>query len=160
MRKILNKGFVKLEGTLGSTLETSVFQFHVKAPIFIAKQWFLKQLGSFKETECIGEDFYIPSTFEGFTESECNGLFTKLENYSKWSFNFSRKLIDNGLTQEQARMILPMNTFTSFYWTVTGKQLQHFIRGISMTTPSGCSKEMQAYGAAVAEYLNEKYPTK
>lgn len=154
MRKLLNKGFVKLEGTLGDSLETAVFRFHVKAPIFIAKKWAMKSLGTFLEIESTEEEFYIPPTFVknqlggGFTEEECNALFTKIENYSKWSHNFSKKLISEGLTHDQANMLLPMNAFTSFYWTVSAKHLQFFIRSVGMTD----STELQLYRDALAEY--------
>lgn len=154
MRKILTKGFVKFEGILGSTVDTTVFQFAVKAPLIVANNIFLHQLGQFEMTS-LTEEFYVPATFikdEGaFTESEANALFTKLENYSKWSFNFWRKLCAEGLSVNQAALILPLNTFVTFTWTVNANDLSKFMHQMT-------DFETDQYRAAFRDYYKEKLP--
>ena len=205
VRKVLNKGFVKLVGTLGDELtliqtaqvgldqviddsekkkrlisallnnghsgpfEHIVFTFHVKCPLFIAKQWMRPQLGSFNEMSSrhitVGSDFYTPVYFrkqmsknavpETMSEIECNELAAKFDNFYRWSYNFYKKLLDQGVTKEQARLVLPTGQFTQFYWTVHAKDLMTFIR---TRTEKHTQWEMLQFVQALHSYFSELLP--
>jgi thymidylate synthase (FAD) len=149
MRKILNKGFVKLEGTLGNPIKGPfVFQFHIKAPIFVAQTMFLQNFGDIDGAE-LTEDFYVPAKYGDLSEAQCNTLFTKFENYSKWSFNFYHKLLAEGVIPEQAVMILPMSVYIQFHWTIRASDLDTFAH-------QSTDMEIDQYRTALLDYYKEK----
>jgi thymidylate synthase (FAD) len=92
----------------GTPFEHSLFIFHVKAPIFVARQWFRHRIGSFNEISGryveYQEEFYIPKKFrvphpenkqasiEGYIENEEN-LIKEYEDFIKRSYDFYKRLI-------------------------------------------------------------------
>ena len=148
MRKILNKGFVKLEGVLGNSKDSTVFQFLIKAPVFVSQALFLQNAGHFTETT-LTEDFYVPAKYGDLSEAQCNTLFTKFENYSKWSFNFYHKLLAEGVIPEQAVMILPMSVYIQFHWTIRASDLDTFAH-------QSTDMEIDQYRTALLDYYKEK----
>ena len=55
-------------------------------------------------------------------------------------------LLENGVAREQARAILPVGTYTEFYWTVNARSLFNFLE---LRTHHTAQKEMQEYAEAV-----------
>jgi|LSQX01.2.fsa_nt_gb thymidylate synthase (FAD) len=105
--------------------ETIVFTFDVKCPIFVARQWMRHRIGSFNEESlryCVAEgEVYIPDF-----KDEFNRQFWERINYRQ--FEEYEMLIARGMPKEQARSILPLGTYTKFYWTVNGRSLMNFLR--------------------------------
>lgn len=149
--------------------EHLVFTFHIKCPLFVARQWMRHRMGSFNEisgryTE-IEDDFYIPTAFrkaagsnylfEPMTEGENNKLYSKFENYYAWSFNFYKKLLSEGVSKEQARIILPLGTFTEFYWTVNARYLMNFLK---LRMDEHAQWEIQQYAFILMDFFKEKAP--
>ena len=104
--------------------ETIVFTFDVKCPIFVARQWMRHRIGSFNEESlryCVAErDYFIPS---GLNQQQL--AFWKMYNDEQ----FDRyNLLTQTIPKEQARSILPLGTYTKFYWTVNGRSLMNFLK--------------------------------
>lgn len=104
--------------------ETIVFTFDVKCPIFVARQWMRHRIGSFNEESlryCVAErDYFIPS---GLNQQQL--AFWKMYNDEQ----FDRyNLLTQTMPKEQARSILPLGTYTKFYWTVNGRSLMNFLK--------------------------------
>ena len=104
--------------------ETIVFTFDVKCPIFVARQWMRHRIGSFNEESlryCVAErDYFIP---HGLNQQQL--AFWKMYNDEQ----FDRyNLLTQTMPKEQARSILPLGTYTKFYWTVNGRSLMNFLR--------------------------------
>ena len=104
--------------------ETIVFTFDVKCPIFVARQWMRHRIGSFNEESlryCVAErDYFIPS---GLNQQQLT--FWKMYNDEQ----FDRyNLVKQTIPKEQARSILPLGTYTKFYWTVNGSSLMNFLK--------------------------------
>lgn len=150
--------------------EHVVFQFHVKCPLFVARQWFRHRWSSFNEISGryveMKDEFYIPSyfrtqkgknyIFENLSEEECNELYTKFDNYCKWAHNFYLKLIrEHGVAREQARMILPQSMFTEFYWTVNARSLMNFLK---LRMDVHAQWEIRQYAKAMMEFFMDKTP--
>ena len=202
IRKVLNKGFVKLVDKLGdeqtvaqaasvsfgqeagdpvkdrklinfllangheTPFEHVVFTFHIKCPIFVARQWMRHRIGSFNEISSrytvVQDEFYTPVYFrkqiaknygyENLTESECNELAAKFDNYYKWAHNFYKKLLDQGVAKEQARIILPVGQFTQFYWTVNARSLMNFIK---VRADKHAQWEMQQFALVVQQFFSQ-----
>jgi len=123
--------------------ETIVFTFDIKCPIFVARQWMRHRIGSFNEESlryCVTEgEFYIP-----------DGLTTDIEN--QWrhmhatSFKHYADLLENKIPKEQARSILPMGTYTKFYWTVNGRSLMNFLK---LRLDKGAQAEIREYAEVI-----------
>lgn len=71
---------------------------------------------------CVAEgEVYVPDF-----EDEFNRQFWERINYRQ--FEEYEMLIARGMPKEQARSILPLGTYTKFYWTVNGSSLMNFLR--------------------------------
>ena len=126
--------------------ESSVIKFHVKAPIFVVRQWFRHRWGAFNEisgryTEFPADEFYIPervrvpdkknkqkSVFAEIDEEGHDKFAKTIELSSSISMVTYKKLIAAGVSRELARIILPLNMYTEFYWTVHARALMNFLQ--------------------------------
>lgn len=125
--------------------EAIVFTFDVKCPIFVARQWMRHRIGSFDEESsryCVAEgEFYIP-----------DGLTADIEN--QWrhmhaaAFKHYADLLENKIPEEQARSILPMGTYTKFYWTVNGRSLMNFLLD-KLRPDKGAQAEIREYAEVI-----------
>ncbi|HAZ09183.1 MAG TPA: FAD-dependent thymidylate synthase [Elusimicrobia bacterium] len=150
--------------------EHSLLKFHCRAPIFVARQWFRHRFAayneiSFRYTE-VKDDFYMPEKWRGqdkknkqgsmagadLDQEMLNGMFKKqvdgaLETY--------KKMIAMGTAREMARMVLPVNLYTEFYWTVNARSLMNFV---ALRADAHAQWEIQKYGEAMAKLFREKMP--
>jgi len=156
----------------GTPFEHLNFTFHIKAPIFIARQWFRHRIGSFNEISGryvkLDLDFWSPdewrindkqnlqsSSFKKLSKEEIAELESSLEYTYKYISVTYDHLIAQGVAREQARAILPVGTYTEFYWTVNARSLFNFIK---LRTHESAQKEMQDYGNIIYEIAKETAP--
>ena len=154
----------------GTPFEHIVFTFHIKCPIFVARQWFRHRIGSFNEisgryTE-LSTEFFVP---EAFRENKTdNHQASKMGNFSEdetismlneWNYAIDicestyHSLLEKGVAREQARAILPMGIYTEFYWTVNLRSLFNFI---SLRKANDAQAEMQEYAKTIQLVAEEK----
>ena len=101
--------------------------FHVKAPIFVARQLVKHSFLRWNEVSRRYVDdepeFYVPDVWrgrsadkkqgsEGVVESNANMLY-----YNTMSLGLYNQLLDEGVAPEQARMVLPQSTMTEWWWS-------------------------------------------
>jgi thymidylate synthase (FAD) len=101
--------------------------FHVKAPIFVARQLVKHSFLRWNEVSRRYVDdepeFYVPETWrgrsadkkqgsEGVVESNANMLY-----YNDKALGLYNQLLDEGVAPEQARMVLPQSTMTEWWWS-------------------------------------------
>jgi thymidylate synthase (FAD) len=114
--------------------------FHVKAPIFVARQLVKHKFLRWNEISrrYVDEDpeFYVPDVWRGRAEDKKQGsngvvelynCFDKrnpnflvgetLTHYTKLQGELYQSLLDAGVCPEQARMVLPQSTMTEWYWS-------------------------------------------
>lgn len=129
-----------------------VFKWFVKAPLFVARQWWKHtvastyvddQLGwnekSFRYCSAENEEFYVPTIFKKQAENNRqasdgalgdNDQQLALAQYAQ-AVEVCKQaysgLISTGVSKEQARGILPTCHYTSFVWTCSLQALLHFI---------------------------------
>lgn len=126
-----------------SPLEKVRFEFHVKLPIFTARQWMRHRMGSFNEVSArysaMPNEIYVPDVFP--TQSKSNKQVsgealpeeTQAEARDAYlsaiehAYAVYLKLQNLGVSREVARMVLPVSLYTEFYWTVDLHNLLHFI---------------------------------
>ena len=132
--------------------ETIVFTFDVKCPIFVARQWMRHRIGSFAEESlrhCVAEgEVYVPDFMDEF-----NRQFWERVNYRQ--FEEYEMLIARGMPKEQARSILPLGTYTKFYWTVNGRSLMNFLR---LRLDEGAQAEIREYAKVILDMAKAVAP--
>lgn len=132
--------------------EAMVFTFDVKAPLFVARQWFRHRIGSFNEESlryCIAlREYYVPVDLESTLLEDWN-------RHNEAAFDFYTELVEAKIPKEQARSVLPVGIYTSFYWTVNGSSLMNFL---NLRLESGAQYEIRVYAQAILELVKEVAP--
>ncbi len=153
-----------------SPFEHSVFQFHIKCPIFVARQWMRHRIASYNEISAryteVKEEFYIPEKFRAQDRSNTQGsiesdnldnetMFKEYEEAIKFSYKTYMRLLKLGAAREMARMVLPVAQYTEYYWTINARSLINFIR---LRSDSHAQYEIRQYAIAITEIFREKMP--
>ena len=153
-----------------SPFEHSIFQFHVKLPIFVARQWMRHRIASYNEISAryteVREDFYIPAEFraqdkinrQGSVKSGALNNNQLLQIYKKSldaSYAAYRRLLESGVAREMARMALPVAQYTQFHWTVNARSLMNFL---SLRMDSHAQLEIQEYANTIAKIFKARMP--
>jgi len=151
-----------------SPFEMVVFKFHVKAPIFVVRQWFRHRTASANEVSgrysVLKEEFYEPEAWrgqakrnrqasEGSFEDEEAGLL--LRRVEEEAYRAYRTLLEKGVAREMARMVLPLNLYTEFYWKQDLHNLFHFLR---LRLAPEAQWEIRRYAEAIAGIVKERVP--
>jgi thymidylate synthase (FAD) len=124
------------------------FTFHARMPIFVARQWIRHRTGSFSEQSAryggLRPDFYYPTLERleagGQAKENKQGSGTALDpevaleaqNQIKIvadaAYEEYSAMLDAGVARELARMVLPVNIYTQWFWTTDLHNLMHFMR--------------------------------
>lgn len=140
--------------------------FHIKAPIFVARQLVKHTVGlvwnevSRRYVDSTPE-FYFPDNWRKRNEDKKQGShedqfvpenafneFSWPEQLCSDALNLYRDMLKAGVCAEQARMILPQNTMTEWYWSGS---LIAFARVCSLR----CKKDTQLETRIVADQIDE-----
>lgn len=156
-----------------SPFEMVKFKFHVKAPIFVQRQWFRHRMSNFNEISGrysqLNPEFYIPnflgkqsrlnkqaSDSTNLLENEnIKFLFDTYTENSVNQYSLYKKLINNGVAKETARICLPLNMYTEFYWSI---DLHNFLNFTRLRSHKGAQPEIQAYSNAAFELIEDICP--
>lgn len=155
----------------GTPFEHAVYTFHIKLPIFAARQWIRHRMSSYNETSFryreAPEEFYIPERWRGqdiknkqgsvpfdvqVLDSECNKTLIAQQESAMAAY---RAMLKAGIAREMARMVLPVNLYTEWYWTVNARALMHFI---GLRSESHAQLEIRQYSHALASIFAETMP--
>jgi len=142
--------------------EHIVFTFHVKAPIFVARQWFRHRIASYNELSGryskLSYEFYIPSPerLNGYkTTIPPEQVTEKISEIVDKAYRTYLELVESGVPREMARIVLPLNLYTRFFWTVNARSLMNFL---NLRADSHAQWEIQQYALAIARIFKEKCP--
>ncbi|MDR0645444.1 MAG: FAD-dependent thymidylate synthase [Elusimicrobiota bacterium] len=150
--------------------EHSVFQFHIKCPIFVARQWMRHRMCSYNEVSAryteVKDEFYIPAEFRAQDTNNKQGSLASKDFNNKelikiygesieTSYKAYKKLLDAGVAREMARGILPVAQYTQFYWTINARSLMNFI---TLRADGHAQYEIRVYAEAIAQIFKEKMP--
>lgn len=174
--KEMEQGDDKLIGFLmrerhGTPFEHNALRFHVKAPIFVVREWQRHRIGSFNElsgryAEFKNPDFYIPKEFRTQVGKPGAYFFAPWEGNAKMaqatflrhcqdSLDLYKWAIDGGMAKEQARIVLPLNLYTQMYWTINARSLMNFL---SLRNSAQAMFEIREYAKVVEELWVEEMP--
>lgn len=154
-----------------SPFEQVEFQFMVKCPIFVARQWMRHRTWNYNEvsrrytSEDI--DFYIPDMLydQSLTDTqaserpiykeEADRLIKMITTMTESSYRSYEMLLNNGVSREQARIILPLNMYTSFYAKTDLHNLFHFLE---LRNSPHAQMEIQVYAQTIEEIIKPIVP--
>ena len=104
--------------------------FHVKAPIFVARQLVKHKFLRWNEISRRYVDdepeFYVPDVWRGRSADKKQGsegvatlskYAAEQDLYKGYCLHMYNELLDSGVAPEQARMVLPQSTMTEWYWS-------------------------------------------
>src|SRR5438876_7807356 len=118
----------------GTPFEHNSFRFHIRAPIFVAREWFRHRIGSFNEFSMryarATDDFYVPEaedvrsqvgkpgayTFETVAPELAESTREELRAVYEHAYETYERLVEQGVARELARAVLPVAAYTEFYW--------------------------------------------
>ena len=167
----------KLVNYLWSHQHTTPFRhaymtFHIKAPIFVLRQWMKHQIGcSWNEMsgryvvfDC---EYYTPEHFRKQSKSNKQGSIGKVDQHieeiaqeiyqdqCESAVQGYNSLIDMGVCKEQARMVLPLNLYTECYWTASLQAIMHFLK---LREDEHAQLEIQEYARIVRNMTEIHFP--
>ena len=165
--------------------EMCEIKFHIKLPIFVARQWIRHRTANVNEYSArysvLDKEFYVPEMDQLGSQSTTNkqGRSNTLDKkfakqaqdliqknseqlYDDYQNLLNGKLLNNdeyvegeGLARELARTTLPLNYYTQWYWKVDLHNLMHFLR---LRADSHAQYEIQIYAEKMVEILKKWVP--
>ena len=157
-----------------SPFEQVVMTFHVKMPIFVARQWVRHRTGRMNEVSgrysIMKEEFYVPEAekvapqskdnkqgraSEAFDSETANKIINQLEEGQKSAYENYSELLDDGLAREIARINLPLSLYTEFYWEMDLHNLFHFLK---LRLDSHAQYEIRVYAEVMLEMCKKVAP--
>lgn len=152
-----------------SPFEMVEFVFEIKAPIFIARQWFRHRTASVNEMSgrysIMPSDFYVPTKLraqdpnnkQGSIEASNNNdyVIEQMHKTMQNAFEIYNYSLTTGVAREQARIMLPLSTYTKFVWKQDLKNLLHFIK---LRRDPHAQQEIRVYAEAIEGFIKEVVP--
>ena len=157
-----------------SPFEMVKFKFHVKAPIFVARQWFRHRMGNYNEISGryseLDEEVYVPDKVSSQSTinkqlSDNDDLLNSndivkdliLNGYmiNKSSFKNYQDLMKEGVSRETARINLPLSLFTEFYFCMDLHNLLNFIK---LRNSKNAQHEIKEYASAIESIITPLCP--
>jgi thymidylate synthase (FAD) len=157
----------------GTPFEHNAFRFHIRAPIFVVREWMRHRVGSFNEFSMryakATSDFYVPEaedvrsqvgkpgaySFEPVDAELAEQTREELQAVYDQAFETYERLVEAGVARELARSVMPVGAYTEFYWTVNARALMNFV---SLRASETAQREIRRYAEAVETFLAEKMP--
>lgn len=177
-KQVLDDGDIALISFLmrerhGTPFEHNSFRFHVRCPIFVAREWFRHRIGSFNEFSAryteVEPGAWVPEVLSVRCQIGKPGAYTfepleypiqqeaveTIHEANEKAYRTYKYLLHLGVAKEIARTILPMGTFTEFYWTVNARSLMNFL---SLRTDSNAQEEIRRYAFEVEDIFAKHMP--
>jgi thymidylate synthase (FAD) len=141
--------------------------FHVKAPIFVARQLvkhkFLRWNEISRRYVDSDPEFYLPDEWRGRSEDEkqgSDGVIYPLSVSENEFVNYTalrvyKELLEEGVAPEQARMVLPQSTMTEWYWSGS---LDAFADMCNLRCKNDTQYETRVVANKISEKLLDLFP--
>lgn len=159
-----------------SPFEMCEIKLHVKLPVFVARQWVRHRMANINEESArysvVTSEFYTPDTWrtqakdnkQGSGEAldaEAQGHVTDaytmaVEDVFEWYESTVAK--DDRpymVAREQARIALPLSTYTQWYWKIDLHNLLHFLR---LRSDPHAQAEIRAYADVIGGLVQKWVP--
>jgi thymidylate synthase (FAD) len=152
-------------------------KFHVKLPVFVARQWIRHRTANVNEYSArysiLDREFYIPAPEHLAAQSTVNNqgrgellegeeaarVLDILREDAMRSYDHYEGMLSQegqkGLARELARMNLPANVYTQWYWKIDLHNLFHFLR---LRADAHAQYEIRAYAEVMCEIVKDWVP--
>ncbi|MBR2573887.1 MAG: FAD-dependent thymidylate synthase [Loktanella sp.] len=157
--------------------EMCEIKLHVKLPVFVARQWIRHRTANVNEYSArysiLDREFYIPAPEhlaaqsvinnqgrgEALTGEEAARVLAYLKDDAARCYDHYAEMISDdgqqGLARELARMNLPANIYTQWYWKVDLHNLFHFLR---LRADSHAQYEIRVYADEICKVVADWVP--
>ena len=156
----------------GSPFEHGYFRFLVKAPLFVVREHHRHRAGhSYNEWSGryskMEPEFYVPEnvrtqvgkpgaySFEPVDDETREATRREIEDNARRAFQAYERLLERGVAKEVARAVLPLSTYTKYYWSCNPRSLMHFC---SLRNHEAAQFEIRQYAAAAEKFLERLMP--
>ena len=157
----------------GTPFEHNAFRFHIRTPIFVAREWMRHRVGSFNEFSMryakATDDFYVPDaedvrsqvgkpgaySFEAVSPELAETTREELRSAYETAYETYQRLVEAGVARELARAVMPVAAYTEFYWTVNARSLMNFV---SLRAAETAQREIRRYADACEQLFAEHMP--
>ena len=154
-------------------IEFCQVRFYMKMPIFVARQLVRHRTASINEVSYryvqAAREFYIPAMDRMQRKSESNkqgsssevvenaeGCVHMFRNVGNFAFDNYEGLLAEGLAPELARSVLPVGTYTEWYWQNDLHNTLHMLR---LRLDPHAQYEIRVYAEAMLDLLRPVFPT-
>ncbi len=156
-----------------SPFEMCEIKLHIKMPIFVARQWIRHRTANLNEYSAryslMPDEFYIPQEKDialqsldnkqgrggALSHAQAREVRTLIEEQSKTAYAAYKQMIEKGTARELARVVLPQNIYTQFYWKCDLHNLLHLIELRSHPT---AQFEIREFSNAIEAIVKEWVP--
>ena len=157
-----------------SPFEQVVLTFHVKLPIFVARQWIRHRTARLNEISgrysIMKDEFYVPVPGDLAEQSADNkqgrsdepmdadkaaSVIERFERGQKAAYGDYSSLVEEGLAREIARINLPLSLYTEWYWQI---DLHNLFRFLMLRMDAHAQKEIRLYANTMLDITRAVAP--
>ncbi|MEL3905954.1 MAG: FAD-dependent thymidylate synthase [Treponema sp.] len=157
-----------------SPFEQVVLTFHLKMPIFVARQWIRHRTARLNEISgrysIMQNECYLPAAEDIAFQSTDNrqgrqsraaapevreAVQSALKEQQEYTYREYQKLIGGNIARELARINLPLSTYTELYWQIDLNNLFHFLK---LRCDSHAQKEIRDYAFVLLDICRKVVP--
>ncbi|WP_339048928.1 FAD-dependent thymidylate synthase [Candidatus Mesenet endosymbiont of Phosphuga atrata] len=153
--------------------EMCEIKFHIKLPIFVARQWVRHRTANINEYSArysiLSREFYIPKTTQVAEQSKNNAqgrgkeldyetaknITEVLSKNSDLVYSSYDKFLEDGLAREIARINLTLNYYTELYWKIDLHNLLHFLK---LRSDHHAQYEIRVYAEEMIKIIKKWVP--
>ncbi|MGB0499189.1 MAG: FAD-dependent thymidylate synthase [Rubricella sp.] len=157
--------------------EMCEIKLHVKLPVFVARQWIRHRTANVNEYSArysiLDREFYIPAPEQLAAQSTVNNqgrgdtlqgdeaarVLEMLKTDAMRAYDHYEEMLSQegqqGLARELARMNLPANVYTQWYWKTDLHNLFHFLR---LRADAHAQYEIRVYAEAICDVVRDWVP--
>ena len=157
-----------------SPFEQVILTFHVKLPIFVARQWIRHRTARVNEISgrysVMKDDFYVPAlgaiamqsadnrqgrAAEPLPKEEASAYIARMESAQKGAYAEYSSLVEAGLARELSRIDLPLSLYTEWYWQI---DLHNLFRFLSLRLNAHAQMEIREYAKVLLDMARAVAP--
>ncbi|MDR2102676.1 MAG: FAD-dependent thymidylate synthase [Treponema sp.] len=157
-----------------SPFEQVILTFHIKLPIFTARQWVRHRTARINEISgrysVMKDDFYIPDpadialqsadnkqgrSAEALEETLAEQVRAAFAAGQERAYGDYKRLIEGGIARELARINLPLSLYTEWFWQIDLHNLFHFLE---LRLDAHAQREIRLYAAVLLELAKKVAP--
>jgi thymidylate synthase (FAD) len=154
-----------------SPFEQCSLTFNIKLPLFVQAQLVRHRMARLNQVSArytkMHDDFYFPAIWrkqDDKNKQASKGEFSAIENSQfthflkeecSEAYRHYEYLVEQGVSREMARMILPQNLYTEIYWNI---DLNNLFKFLNLRLDAHAQQEIREYAEAIYLLAKEVFP--